>query len=330
MGANSAISWTTHTFNPWWGCVEVAPECDNCYARDWANGLAGKPGLWGPPGEAQRLLMGDAYWKQLPKWQRAAAAAGERHRVFVASMSDILEGKRPQGLPYIDDLNEPQLLTIDHVLQNARERLWAQVDECPDLDFLLLTKRPQNYLHMVPESWLQRWDSWPSNVWPGTTVGLQSSAWKLDHLVKVPAWIKWVSAEPLLGPLDLTPWLHCCPSCGSPRAEGMGGCYYCANIPEVNGLAWIIAGGESGGPDERRLVSRGRMLDGLTPWPEHAPVLKDGWVPTTDALDTVRSLRDQAQAANVAFHFKQWGGPKPTSGGRLLDGRTWDEVPTLR
>lgn len=276
MGENSAISWTTHTFNAWWGCVEVSPECDNCYARTWAN-YTGRKGLWGPTGEAQRLPMADAYWRQLPKWQKVARAAGERHRVFCFSMADVFERQTPNLEPF-------------HDLDSIRRRLWAAIVDCPDLDFLLLTKRPQNILGMVPSEWLERW---PTNIWPGTTVGLQSSAWRLDHLMPLPAWMKWVSVEPLLGPLDLRPWL---------RPDGIG---------------WVIVGGESGGPTQRSLVESA-VAD-----------QRRAWIPTDQGIDAVRSLRDQAQAAGVAFHFKQWGGPKPTSGGRLLDGRTWDEVPTL-
>jgi protein gp37 len=91
---------------------------------------------------------------------------------------------------------------------------------------------------------------------------------------------------------------------------------YCETFPEVRGLAWVIAGGESGGPPDRSLVMRAYDAEGA--W----------WQPKPEAREWVQAIRDQVKAAGVAFHFKQWGGPKPHSGGRMLDGRTWDEVPT--
>lgn len=331
VAENSGISWTTHTFNPWWGCVEVSAECDNCYARTWAKYTRSAKTLWGRVGDrAERDLATDSYWRWLPKWQKAAKAAGERHRVFVASMSDILE----------DAMIEADALGA------TRQRLWEAIPQCPDLDFLLLTKRPQNYLKMVPFEWTERWDSWPGNVWAGTTVGLQSSAWRLDHLARVPAWVKWVSCEPLLGPLDLRPWLRHCPGCGSPMrsrsalsvdrgvAEPILGCLYCSKYPEVRGLAWIIVGGESGGPPERALVESCPELCR----PKPGTILRSAcrrcqdtrWAPKPEAEDWVLALMDQAREADVDFHFKQWGGPRPKSGGRIVRGHVWDEIPGVR
>lgn len=305
MGADSAISWTTHTFNGWWGCQKVSGACTNCYAERWA-GYTGRHDLWGPPAASQRLPMAEAYWRQLPKWQAAAKAAGERHRVFCFSMADVFE----DGGPWAE------------MQQAVRDRLWAAVPECPDLDFLLLTKRPENIAGMVPHEWLT-WMGWPTNAWPGTSVESQDvAAERLDPLLALPAWQKWVSVEPLLGRLNLGPWLRHCGSCGTPRddrgllvsegyADRVMGCGYCYRYPEVVGVGWIIVGGESGGSDERRLVQR----DGGV------------WTPKNEAMAWVQWLRGQAYGAGIPFHFKQWGGPKPTSAGRELGGRTWDAVP---
>src|ERR1043166_782056 len=126
MGANSAIEWTDHTFNPWWGCVKVSPACDFCYAEVWGRRL-GK-GVGGK--DAPRRFFADAHWNEPLRWNRAAAKVGIRRRVFCASMADVFEQR--------DDLN-PQ-----------RERLWKLIDSTPNLDWLLLTKRPHNVMTLVP------------------------------------------------------------------------------------------------------------------------------------------------------------------------------------
>ena len=172
-------------------------------------------------------------------------------------------------------------------LDSLRERLWALVDRTPNLDWLLLTKRPHLARRLVP--WA---NAWPGHVWLGTTVENQHLAdRRIRFLLDVPCQYRFLSCEPLLGPVDLSGY--------------------------IDALHWIITGGESGG--------RAR--------PTHP--------------DWIRGLRDQCVNAGVAFHFKQWGNwyPQETSGngherpvtsfvrmskknaGRILDGRTWDELP---
>lgn len=193
MGQNSRIEWTTHTFNPWWGCTKVSEACKHCYAEAWARRLG--QNVWGPGKD--RRFFSDAHWQEPRRWNRGATGAPERPRVFCASMADVFEDR--------DEL-EPQ-----------RRRLWALIDATPNLDWLLLTKRPHLVARTVP--WGR---NWPRNVWLGTTVELQSRADELlPHLADNPAAIRFVSAEPLLGPLDLRPWL------GSV-------------------INWVITGGESG------------------------------------------------------------------------------------
>src|SRR5262249_54064076 len=123
MGDKTAIEWTDHTFNPWWGCVEVSPACDFCYARTWAQ-RRGHP-VWGT--DAPRRFFGEAHWGEPLRWNRRAAATGRRARVFCASMADVLEER-----------HDP----VGALLEQARARLWATIEATPNLDWLLLTKRP--------------------------------------------------------------------------------------------------------------------------------------------------------------------------------------------
>jgi len=193
MGANSKIEWTTHTFNPWWGCTKVSEACKHCYAEAWAKRLGQQ--VWGP--KLQRRTMSDNHWKQPLKWNSAAAGLKDKPRVFCASMADVFEDR--------DEL-------IPH-----RFRLFSLIEETPNLDWLLLTKRPQNVEQ------LSRWGTeWPDNVWLGTTVELQHRAEELlPYLEKIPAKVRFISAEPLLGHLQIEPWLE-------------------------STIDWVITGGESG------------------------------------------------------------------------------------
>jgi protein gp37 len=249
MGAKTEIQWTDHTFNPWWGCLEVSPGCDHCYARTLAERWGFD--VWGPPRTASRRLFGDKHWSEPLKWNAAAAEEGRRHRVFCASMADVFEF-------------HPQLDAV-------RARLWTLIEQTPWLDWQLLTKRPMNIARMLPLAWLEQ----PRpNVWLGTSVEDQPrAALRILHLVAVPTVVHFLSCEPLLGPVDLAPWL--------------------------GELDWIITGGESG--------------------PRHRPM----------DFEWVRDLRDQCQGAGVALFHKQHGGRTPKAGGRELDGRTWDEFPSL-
>lgn len=193
MGKETGIAWTTHTYNPWWGCMKVSPGCTNCYAESWDHRTGG--GHWGPL--APRRFFSDKHWREPERWNKAALEAGERRRVFCASMADVFED-RP-------DLVAP------------RARLFDLIQRTPGLDWLLLTKRPQNLLAMLP--WMAgiATDSpravtgelvaaskpWP-NVWLGTTAEDQERAdERIAHLVSVPAVVRFLSCEPLLSPLAL-------------------------------------------------------------------------------------------------------------------------------
>jgi protein gp37 len=141
VAEKTRISWTHHTFNPWRGCAKVSPGCAHCYAEAMAARSPAVLGEWGPG--AARVVAAEGYWRQPYKWDREACEAGERRRVFCASLADVFEG-RP-------DLAAP------------RERLWGLVRATPYLDWLLLSKRPENLGAMMPHG------DWP-NVWLGTSV----------------------------------------------------------------------------------------------------------------------------------------------------------------
>ena len=193
MGKESKIEWTTHTFNPWWGCTKVSPACAHCYAETWAKRTGQK--VWGD--DAPRRFFGDKHWNEPLKWNKEAEGATERPRVFCASMADVFEKR--------DDLNE------------QRERLWKLIMATRNLDWLLLTKRPENILEMIPVDWR---DMPHANVWFGTTAENQEQLNKrYGPLVSVPANVRFLSCEPLLGPLVLG---------------------------NAAGIDWVIVGGESG------------------------------------------------------------------------------------
>jgi protein gp37 len=206
MGEQSKIQWTDHTFNPWIGCMKVSAGCKNCYAEQStpvrvsrSNGLE----LWGAG--AARRPASEAMWKEPLKWNREAEAAGTSARVFCASLADVFEDR------------------VD--LDEHRVRLFDLIRRTPWLDWQLLTKRPQNVLALLTDAavlcerasagfddagntaaWLSLWLAGhaPSNVWLGTTVENQEAAdERIPRLLEVPAVVRFLSVEPMLGPVDL-------------------------------------------------------------------------------------------------------------------------------
>jgi len=276
MAKNSHIEWTHHTFNPWWGCKKVSPACDNCYAELWAKRMGHQ--LWGL--DASRRFFGDAHWREPLKWNQDARLNGRRERVFCASMADVFERRR--------DLN------------GERARLWELIDNTPNLDWLLLTKRPQNVERIAP------WGGqWPANVWLGTSVENQTLAEKrLPFLLRIPAAVRFLSCEPLLGSLNLRAWF---------KRKGF--------YP----IDWIIAGGESGGhsrpmhPDWAISLLRQCLSHNI---PFHFKQWGQ-WVPAQliEAPLNPRAIeiRDERPVDMVRLSKKL--------AGRILEGTTWNEVP---
>lgn len=213
MGKDSSISWTHHTFSGWWGCIEVSPACDHCYARTLSHRWGFD--VWGK--DKPRRFFGQKHWNEPLKWDAAAAKAGERHRVFSASMSDVFESR--------DDLD----------LQ--REKLWTLISKTPNLDWMLLTKRPENLKKMLPYDWQVK----PrKNVWLGVTAENQRRAdERIPELLAVDAAVHWISAEPLLGPIDFKKYW-------SSEKETSERSY-----DVVPGIDWVIVGGESGNSPRR-------------------------------------------------------------------------------
>jgi len=234
MSDRSDIEWTDATWNPVTGCTEVSPGCDHCYARTFAERFRGVPGHPYEQGFDLRLwpqrLQLPLTWKQ-PR------------RIFVNSMSDLFHVDVPDA--FIRATFETMASADWHVFQ-------------------ILTKRPGRLRTLAPSL------PWPQHVWVGVSIETEKFLWRARYLKEVPAAVRFISAEPLLGSL--------------------------ARL-DLDGVDWLISGGESG--------------------PGHRPI-DAAWV---------RDLRDRSNAAGVAFFHKQWGGRTPKVGGRLLDGRTWDEYP---
>ncbi len=245
MSEHSKIEWTDHTFNPWSGCVKVSPACKHCYAAALPPAYR-RHAVWGA--HTDRMPASDSYWAQPLAWDRKARKEGVRRRVFCASTADVFEDRAD--------------------LDPLRERLWDLIQKTPNLDWLLLTKRPE-----VMFKWSQS-HLWPINAWAGTTV--ESQEWadrRIPWLLKVPAQIRFLSCEPLLGAIDLSGYLTR-PQWGEVNEHGTRPYQI---VPRNDLIQWLIAGGESG-PNAR---------------PSHP--------------DWFRSLRDQCREAGVPFLFKQNG-----------------------
>ena len=275
MSANSKIEWTHHTFNPWWGCVEVSPACDNCYARSNAKRYGHK--VWGK--DAPRRMFSDSHWAEPIKWNAAAVKEGVRKRVFCGSMCDVMEDRED--------------------LQPLRLRLYGLIQQPPHLDWLLLTKRPQNFRRYFPPAWLETPEP---NVWGMTTVESSKYLWRIDALKGCPFVVDGLSIEPLLEDMP--------------------------NLGEyLDGIDWVITGGESGSsarpphPDWIRRV-RDFCINLQIPyfhkqWGEWAPLVRiDGIHESPFGYNT-----------EVKLGFSREGKRKA---GRLLDGVEWSQFPEVR
>lgn len=275
MAENSSIEWTHHTFNPWIGCTKVSAACDHCYAEAWDHRFGGE--RWGP--KSARTRTSPANWRKPLAWNRQAAERGTRYRVFCASLADVFDNHRS-------------------IERAWRLDLWALIESTPDLDWLLLTKRPQNIHKLIPE-WAE--GGAPRNVWLGTTAeNTQEARRRIPHLLRIPATVHFLSCEPLLGAIDLTRFLKlACWDC-DPEASAICPPGWCLSERPSRRINWVIAGGESG--------TQYRPAD-------------PAWF---------RSLRDQCAAAGVPFLFKQWDGRHQReikAKGRALDGVVHDGYP---
>lgn len=236
---NTEIAWAHHTFNPWEGCTKVSPGCAHCYAEARDQRFHG--GIhWGRGAPRRRTSIHN--WNQPVKWNREAAVAVneyEGHKWLHGGHARVAEPERPRvfcaSLADVFDAEVPAMWRFD---------LWLLIEQCPFLDWLILTKRPQNIPSMVPAGWVNGW--WPKHVWLGTSVENQAAAIaRLPHLLAIDAPVRFLSCEPLLGRVNI----------GQPMVA----------------IDWIICGGESGDDarpmDEawaRSLLDQSRATPGQT------------------------------------------------------------------
>jgi protein gp37 len=237
MSDRSAIEWTQATWNPVTGCDKVSPGCAHCYAEMFAERWRGIPGH--PYAQGFDLRLWPERLDVPLRWKRP-------RMIFVNSMSDLFHERIPDE--FVAEIFETMVSAEQHTFQ-------------------ILTKRHERLLQLAPSL------PWPPNVWMGVTIENRRFVHRADYLREIPAAVRFISAEPLLGPLERL---------------------------DLSEIDWLIAGGESG--------------------PRHRPV-REEWI---------TELRDRCGAEGVAFFFKQWGGVRSKSGGRLLEGRTWDEMPRTR
>lgn len=234
MAGNSHIEWTDATWNPVTGCTKISPGCKHCYAERMAKRLQ----AMGQPNYANGFQVTlQPQTLALPlRWKKP-------RRVFVNSMSDLFHEDVP-------------LSFIKQVFEVMRRANWHQ--------YQLLTKRSDRLFEVSPSL------TWEPQIWMGVSVENADSSFRIDHLRRTGADVKFLSIEPLLAPL--------------PKLD-------------LRGIDWVIVGGESG--------------PGARP-------MKPDWV---------RGIRDQCRRAGIPFFFKQWGGTMKSRAGRVLDGRTWDQMP---
>ena len=237
MADRSAIEWTSATWNPVTGCSKVSPGCAHCYAETLSRRFGWSEGPWTPANASRNVILHEERLEIPLRWRQPRL-------VFVNSMSDLFH----------------ELVPIEYI-----ERIFEVMARADQHLFQILTKRHERL------SELARLLSWPTNVWMGVSVENRRWLERVDALRDVPAAVRFVSAEPLLGSL--------------------------AGI-DLDGIDWLIAGGESG-PRHRRLN-----------------------------LEWATELRDVCLSVGVPFFFKQIGGRTPKAGGRELDGVEWSQLPT--
>lgn len=244
MGATTKIAWCDHTFNPWRGCTKVSQGCANCYAEMLSLRNPTVLGEWGAKGV--RAIGTESYWKLPLGWDRKAKADNVRRRVFCASLADVFEERAE--------------------LDAHRLRLFGIIKQTPNLDWLLLTKRPTFAKRWLRECGLVM----PENVWMGTSAENQEMAdERIPVLLSIPATRHFVSCEPLLGEVDLMPYFS--------DSEFQHDATYA-----YGGLDWVIVGGESGAKARPMKADWARSLRDqcgkagvaffFKQWGEHHPV----------------------------------------------------------
>jgi protein gp37 len=236
MAELTRIPWCDHTFNPWRGCAKVSCGCAHCYAENESKRFPLLRGVWGPDGT--RVVAAAAGWNAPLRWDCSAKAAGVRRRVFCASLADVFEGwdgpmvdhlgstlweAGGAWVAYEEDACEPHESYRPLRMDDVRRRLFETIQATSGLDWLLVTKRPENVAAMASEAlgWDVARHGAPPNVWLGASVEDQAAAdERVPVLARIPAAVRFLSMEPLLGEVDL------------------GGL--------LGAVDWVIVGGESG------------------------------------------------------------------------------------
>jgi protein gp37 len=244
MADRSEIQWTQATLNPTTGCDRTSPGCDHCYALTLAKRLK---------------AMG------LPKYQRDGDPRTSGPGFGLTLHEDVLSIPQRWSAPRTIFVNSMSDLFHPEVPDEFIHRAFEMMASTPQHTYQVLTKRSKRLAKLAPDL------PWPENVWMGVSIESDPYVFRADHLRAVDASVRFLSLEPLLGPL--------------PRLD-------------LEGIGWVIAGGESG-PGSR-----------------------------TPEADWFRDVRDRCGADGIPFFFKQWGGRTPKAGGRLLDGRVWEELPS--
>ncbi len=329
MGENSKIEWTDHTWNPWIGCTKVAAGCQHCYAEELMDHRYGKV-KWGPNGT--RVITSPSNWAKPLKWNRDAERAGVRARVFCASLADVFESWGKQITTHDGrivgvcsrchkfntimhrsewDAGEPEWFCRladggcgeqQHLraatMKDVRRELFALIDATPNLDWLLLTKRPENIQRMweLPALHPGAIGSYRKNVWIGTSVAVQADAdANIPELLKCRdlSPVLFLSMEPLLGPVHLD------------VALSTGDRFVDKHLGWLDVLDWVIVGGESG--------HKSRYCD----------------------IAWIRRIVAQCRRANVPVFVKQLGArlavPNDSAGEWPKEGDEWiEENPDYR
>jgi protein gp37 len=238
MADGSAIEWTDATWNPVTGCTKITAGCDNCYASRFSERFRGVPGH--PFENGFDLTLRPERIEQPLSWRRP-------RMIFVNSMSDLFH----KGVPRV---------FIDRVFELMETADWHIFQVLTKRSSLMRDYLKHRYVNATP----------PAHVWFGVSVENGRSLARIEHLRDAPAAVRFVSIEPLIGPVGKI---------------------------DLDSIHWVIAGGESG--------PRARPMN----------------------VEWAREVRDQCAEQGVSFFFKQWGGIRPKTGGRALDGREWNELP---
>lgn len=249
------IEWTQRTWNPLVGCSKISPGCTHCYAEKAAN--------------SPRL-------QKFPQYHNVVNQKGWTGHIELVrhKLDEPIKRKKPT-MWFVNSMSD---LFHDNVPVDYIQEVFAVMNQTPQHTYQVLTKRGERLLELAPQI------TWSENIWMGVSLENKDCLFRADHLRQVPCKIRWLSCEPLLGPLVLKP-LFSSRDCA-------------ADDLDLTGINWVVVGGESG--------ANYRSLN----------------------LDWARDIRDRCLETGIPFFFKQVGGKTPKAKGRLLDGRTWDEMPT--